>query len=54
MEKEQQAVELYRALGESAINAKVKNIFENLTNMERGHKHILKNVFVEIGCPKAF
>lgn len=54
MKKEQQAVEFYRALGESATDASVKKIFENLTNMELGHKHRLENVFVEIGYPEVF
>ena len=31
-----------------------KEIFENLVNMELGHKARLENVFVEIGYPEAF
>jgi rubrerythrin len=54
MKKEQQAVELYRALGEGATDPKVKSIFENLANMELGHKHRLENVFVQIGYPEVF
>ena len=54
MKKEQEAVEFYRAMGESATDADVKRIFENLTNMELSHKHRLENVFVEIGYPEVF
>jgi rubrerythrin len=54
MKKEQQAVQFYRALGESATDASIKKIFENLTNMELGHKHRLENVFVDIGYPEVF
>jgi rubrerythrin len=54
MKKEQQAVQFYRALGESATDTQLKNIFENLVNMELGHKHRLENVFVEIGYPEVF
>lgn len=54
MKKEQQAVEFYRALAESATDASVKSIFDNLANMELGHKHRLENVFVEIGYPEVF
>jgi len=54
MKKEQQAVEFYRALGESASDESVKKIFESLTNMELGHKHRLENVFVNIGYPEVF
>ena len=54
MKKEQQAVEFYRALGKDAQDESVRKVFENLANMELGHKHRLENVFVEIGYPEAF
>jgi len=54
MKKEQQAVQFYRALRDRSTDSGVKNVFENLTNMELGHKHRLENVFVEIGYPEVF
>ncbi|GAK56947.1 hypothetical protein U27_03911 [Candidatus Vecturithrix granuli] len=54
MKKEQQAVEFYRELRDRATDRSTKDIFENLANMELGHKHRLENVFVEIGYPEVF
>jgi len=54
MKKEQQAVEFYRGLAANAADSSTRNVFENLANMELGHKHRLENVFVEIGYPEAF
>lgn len=54
MKKEQQAVEFYRGLADSAQDGELKDIFENLANMESGHKHRLETVFVDIGYPEAF
>ncbi len=54
MKKEQQAVEFYRGLSAQATDPALKDIFDNLANMELGHKHRLENVFVDIGYPEAF
>jgi rubrerythrin len=54
MKKEQHAVEFYRSLRDRITDSQIKGIFENLANMEAGHKHRLENVFVEIGYPEAF
>ena len=54
MKKEQQAVEFYRSMSAAATDADIKGMFENLANMELGHKHRLENVFVEIGYPEVF
>jgi rubrerythrin len=54
MKKEQQAVEFYRGLAAAAGDSGTKDIFDNLANMELGHKHRLENVFVDIGYPEAF
>jgi hypothetical protein len=32
----------------------MKDVFNNLANMELGHKHRLETVFVDIGYPEAF
>jgi len=54
MKKEQQAVELYRALASSSSDAGVRSTFENLANMELGHKRKLETAFVDIGYPEVF
>jgi rubrerythrin len=54
MKKEQQAVEFYRGLSDAATDTQMKDVFNNLANMELGHKHRLENVFVDIGYPEAF
>jgi rubrerythrin len=54
MKKEQQAVEFYKGLSAASTDAGLKSIFDNLANMELGHKHRLENVFVDIGYPEAF
>jgi rubrerythrin len=54
MKKEQQAVEFYRGLSDAATDTQMKDVFNNLANMELGHKHRLETVFVDIGYPEAF
>ena len=54
MKKEQQAVEFYRGLSASSTEAGLKATFDNLANMELGHKNRLENLFVDIGYPEAF
>jgi len=54
MKKEQQAVEFYRALGAAATTAETRHMFENLANMELGHKHRLENMFIDVGYPEVF
>lgn len=54
MKKEQQAVALYRGLSLSATDAATRALFENLTNMELGHKSKLEAVFVDIGYAEVF
>ncbi len=54
MKKEQQAVVFYRDLRDRSTEQNVKDIFENLANVELAHKHRLENVFVEIGYPEVF
>ncbi|MFH1653076.1 MAG: ferritin family protein [Pseudomonadota bacterium] len=54
MKKEEAAVEFYRGMAAGAEESSIKDMFENLANMELGHKHRLENVFVEIGYPEVF
>ena len=54
MKKEEEAVEFYRCISKVTDDAGIKEIFENLANMELGHKQRLENVFVEIGYPEVF
>jgi rubrerythrin len=54
MKKEQQAVEFYRALALRSSDSALKQVLDNLANMELVHKHRLENAFVEIGYPEVF
>jgi rubrerythrin len=54
MKKEQQAVEFYLALAGFTKDSELRNVLESLANMERGHKHRLETVFVDIGYPEVF
>lgn len=54
MKKEQQAVEFYRNMADSTQDNELKDIFQNLANMELTHKHRLETVFVDIGYPESF
>lgn len=54
MKKEQEAAEFYRKLNKSAVDPKYKEIFQNLVNMELGHKARIEALFVDIGYPEVF
>jgi len=54
MKKEQQAVEFYRGLAKAAKADDVRSLFENLMNMELGHKTKLEALFVDVGFPEVF
>ncbi|EKD50063.1 MAG: hypothetical protein ACD_62C00666G0004 [uncultured bacterium] len=54
MKKEQEAVEFYLALSAGTPDAGLKDIFDNLANMELVHKQRLENVFVAEGYPEIF
>jgi len=54
MKKELQAVNLYETLAGAAKTDEVRRMFENLVNMELGHKNKLEVMFVDIGYPEVF
>lgn len=54
MKKEQEAVEFYRCMADGAADDSTRTMFENLANMELGHKVKLESAFVEIGYPEVF
>ena len=54
MKKEQQALEFYKRMAAGCSDAGLKDVFENLANMELGHKHRLEEMFVNIGFPESF
>lgn len=54
MKKEQQAMEAYRAMAAQCTDDSLKVIFNNLADMELGHKSRLETLFVDIGYPEAF
>ncbi len=53
MKKEQQAVEFYKGMATGTKDTTLRGMFNNLANMELGHKQRLENVFVDIGYPEA-
>jgi len=54
MKKEQQAAEFYRRLAGAAKDSGLRDILNNLANMELGHKQRLENAFVDVGYPETF
>ena len=54
MKNEQQAAQLYRVMAQATTEADVRELFENLMNMELGHKNKLETLFVDIGYPEVF
>jgi len=54
MKKELEAVNFYKGLSAAATDAGLKQMFDNLANMELNHKARLETVFVEIGYPEVF
>ena len=54
LKKEQQAVEFYQHMADLTEEPELQDMFNQLSNMELGHKHRLENVFVEIGYPEVF
>ncbi len=54
MKKEQGSVEFYTKLAKTATDAKYKETFQSLANMELGHKTRIESLFVNIGYPEVF
>ncbi|NLE74309.1 MAG: ferritin family protein [Actinobacteria bacterium] len=54
MKREQESVEFYRGLAQSATDATLSAMFENLARMELGHKTRLETMFVDVGYPEVF
>lgn len=54
MKKELEAVNFYKGLSAAASDPAIKDIFNNLVNMELKHKARLETVYVEIGYPEVF
>ncbi len=54
MKKELQSAEFYRGLAKASSDEAVRSAYENLANMELGHKHILEILFVDKGYPEVW
>lgn len=54
MKNEQQAALLYRSMAELTSDPDMRTLFENLMNMELGHKSTLEDLFVDVGYPEVF
>jgi len=54
MKNEQMAAGMYRGMAQLSTDTKMRTLFENLMNMELGHKNSLETLFVDIGYPEVF
>lgn len=54
MKKEQEAAELYTRLASLCGDPASREAYENLANMELGHKQRLEALYVDVGYPEAF
>ncbi len=54
IKKEQAAMENYKALADAMDNAELKKVFLELSEMERGHKANLENLFVNVAYPETW
>lgn len=54
MKNEQQAAFLYRSMAGFTSDPDMLTLFENLMNMELGHKSTLEDLFLDIGYPEVF
>lgn len=54
MKKEKQAMDFYQSLADWTEDGALKKIYQNLANMEQGHKAKLEKLFVDIGYPEVW
>ncbi len=54
MKKEQEAVEFYTGMAQLFDDPEMVSVYQNLANMELGHKHQLEKAFVDIGYPEVW
>ncbi|MFH2007702.1 MAG: ferritin family protein [bacterium] len=54
IKKEQGAMEGYQALAKAAEDSETRRIFNQLSDMERGHKARLESLFVDVAYPEAW
>ncbi len=54
MKNEEIAMKKYMALAERCEDAELKRVFQDLASMERGHKFIMEQQFVDVGYPEVW
>ncbi len=54
MKNEEYAMRQYQQLADACDDPDKKRVFEDLANMERGHKTMLEKAFVDIGYPEVW
>lgn len=52
MKKEQEAMKMYTTFANLSIDQDQKKIFQELANMEKGHKTKLENLYVDVAYPE--
>ncbi|PIE69764.1 MAG: hypothetical protein CSA21_00710 [Deltaproteobacteria bacterium] len=48
MKNEEQAVLMYQKMAADASSPQMRELFENLANMEQGHKHLLEEAYTDV------
>lgn len=54
MKNEEDAMNMYKNLADSSTDAEQKNLFMNLSNMEKGHKAKLEDLYTNMAFPEAW
>ncbi len=54
MKNEQIAMDQYAALAENCSDPDLKSVFLDLAAMERGHKHMMEEKFVDVAFPEVW
>ncbi|HPD51657.1 MAG TPA: ferritin family protein, partial [Methanoculleus sp.] len=54
IKKELQAAQMYSRLARASADAEQKMVFEQLANMEKGHKARLEDIYTNMAYPEAW
>ncbi len=54
MKREEEAMQMYKDLADSSSDAAQKDLFMNLSNMEKGHKVQLEDVYTNMAFPETW
>ncbi|NLV22773.1 MAG: ferritin family protein [Syntrophomonadaceae bacterium] len=54
MKNEEEAMNMYKDLADSSTDAEQKKLFMNLSNMEKGHKAQLEDIYTNMAFPETW